>query len=121
MPDNQFWRDASGRLTFEMFKVPADSYWAVCGAAATTFHLTPNNALVTDGIDIVFQDYRRGEQIIGLEWDNWTGFTVVAKTTASESLVQEIAVWLLKSKWAIGSSAAEAPFASDCHTPRRLD
>jgi hypothetical protein len=107
MPDNRFWRDASRRLTFEMFKVPADSYQAVCGTVAATFHLVPHNALVSNGWDIVFQDYRRGEQVVELAWDNWSGFTVVAQTPASESLVREIAAWLLRSEWAIGSSTVE--------------
>jgi hypothetical protein len=64
-----------------------------------TFNLAPHAALVTNGWDIVFQDFRRGEQVVGLEWDNWTGFTVVAKTPASEPLVQDIAAWLLQSRW----------------------
>lgn len=100
MPDNQFWRDASGRLIFEMFRVSADSYRTICGAVAAAFHLSPHGSLVTNGWDIVFQDYRHGEQVVGLEWDNWTGFVVVAKNSASESLVREIAAWLLQGKWA---------------------
>jgi hypothetical protein len=78
MPDNQFWRDASGRLTFEMFRAPADSYRAIRDAIVATFHLSPHGALATNGWEIVFRDYQRGEQVVGLEWDNWTGFTVVA-------------------------------------------
>jgi len=29
------------------------------------------------------------------EWDNWCGFTVVAKTSNSESLVRDVGNWLL--------------------------
>ncbi len=50
--------------------------------------------------DLVFQDYGRGQQVVGLEWDVWMGFTVVAKDAESEPLVQEIGAWLLKSLWA---------------------
>jgi hypothetical protein len=100
MPDNQFWRDASERLTFGMFAVPADSYRAIYSDVAATFQLLPHDVMVTNGWNIVFQDYRRGEQVVGLEWDNWTGFCVGAKTPASEPLVQEIAAWLLESPWA---------------------
>jgi hypothetical protein len=107
MPDNQFWRDASGRLTFGMFRPPADSYLAVRDSIVTTFHLSPHNALVSNGVDIVFQDFQRGDQIVGLEWDNWTGFTLVAKNPASETLVQDIATWLLQSHWASMSSDGE--------------
>jgi len=81
---------------------------------AGTFELAPHTAPVTNGYDIVFQDYRRGEQILGLEWDNWTGFTVVAKSSASEPLVREIAAWLLKSQWAARRDSAE-----QCAAPER--
>src|SRR5207245_410338 len=107
-------RDASGRLTFEMFRAPAGSYRAICEVVAGTFELAPHTAPVTNGYDIVFQDYRRGEQILGLEWDNWTGFTVVAKSSASEPLVREIAAWLLKSQWAARRDSAE-----QCAAPER--
>jgi hypothetical protein len=106
MPDNQFWRDSSGRLTFEMFQVPAVSFPAICSALVAAFDLAQHNALVTNGCDVMFLDYRRGEQIVGLAWDNWTGFTVFAKTPDSEPLVQEIAAWLLQSKWANEESDA---------------
>ena len=69
----------------------------ICRAVAAAIQLAPHNSLVTDFLAIVFQNYRRGEQIVGLEWDNWTGFTVVAQTSESESLVREIAAWLLLS------------------------
>jgi hypothetical protein len=99
MADNQIHRDASGRLTFEMFRAPGDHYHAMCDAIAMAFDLVPEKSVITNGVDVVFQDYRRGEQVVGLEWDNWSGFMVVAKTPDSESLVREIADWLLQSGW----------------------
>jgi hypothetical protein len=99
MSDYHFWRDASGRLTFESFDIPADLYPAICGAIAAAFNLAPERELVTNGLDVLFQDYRRGDQVIGLAWDNWTGFTVCAKTTNSEALVQEIGACLLEGSW----------------------
>jgi hypothetical protein len=99
MPDNRFWRDASWRLTFEMSRAPGGSYRPICDAVVATFHLTTHSELVTNGVDVVFQDYRLGDQVVGLEWDNWCGFMVVAKTPAAEPLVQEIAAWLLQSQW----------------------
>jgi hypothetical protein len=100
MPDNQYWRDASGRLTFEMFRVPADSYRHLSMVLAAMFDLVPEGGPVTNGYDIAFRDYRRGGQVVELAWDNWTGFTVVAMNPDSEPLVQEIGDWLLKSAWA---------------------
>lgn len=100
MADNQFWRNAIGRLAFSIGRAPADSYRPMCEVVAATLDLVPQAGLVSNGYDIVFQDYRRGEQVVGLEWDNWMGYTVVAKTLESEPLVQEIAAWLLQSDWA---------------------
>lgn len=104
MPDNSFHRDASGRLSFEIFKIPGEAYFTICREVATALQLEPIGPLVTDFGSILFQDYRRGSEVVGLEWDNWSGFIVVAKTPESEPLVEAIAEWLLKSKWASVSS-----------------
>src|SRR5947208_2400630 len=83
----------NGRLVFEMFRVSSDSYRALCDAIVAAFELVPNSSLV-DGWDLIFQDYRNGDHVVGLEWDNWTGFTVIAKNSDSEPLVRDIAAWL---------------------------
>jgi hypothetical protein len=99
MPDNQFLRDASDRLTFTMFKLPADSYTPLCREIKERFGLTAVGERVA-GLDVVFQNYRLGEQVVGLEWDNWSGFIVVAKHPQAEPLVQTIGSWLLSTIWA---------------------
>jgi hypothetical protein len=114
MPDQLFWRDASGRLTFELFRAPANSFPAICEAVVSTFKLRPHTALVTNGYDIMFQDNRCGQQVVGLAWDNWTGFTVVATIPASESLVQDIAAWLVQSQWAGVATPDESGGVPDC-------
>lgn len=96
MPANRFWRDSSERLTFGMSQVPAADYPEVCKAVVTNFGLIPDYESFAAGLDAVFMEYRRGEQVVEMAWDNWTGFTVVAKTTNSEPLVHEIAEWLLQ-------------------------
>ncbi len=108
MPDNSFHRDASKRLTFELFSVPGDSYLNICKDLVTSLQLMPVGTPVSDFLSIIFQDYSRDSQVIGLEWDNWSGFIVVAKTPESEPLVQEAAAWLLKSKWAMPTSQTES-------------
>ena len=95
MPDNCFSRDSTERLVFEMFRVPSAHHPTLCKEVATAFSLVPDYATFGAGLDQVFQDYRRGEQLVEMAWDNWTGFVVVAKTTGSESLVREIGEWLL--------------------------
>jgi len=99
MPDNCFYRDASERLTFEMFGVPASEYPALCKAVVVASSLTPDHASFGAGLDSIFMDYRRGEQAVEMAWDIWSGFVVVAKSSASETLVHEIAGWLLRSAW----------------------
>ena len=99
MSDHRFWRDASERLTFGVDRVPAVDYPALCKAVAVAFDLAPNHSSFCAGLDVIFMDYQRGERLVGMEWDNWTGFTVIAKTTGSEELVREIAEWLFRSAW----------------------
>lgn len=102
MLDNQFSRDASSRLTFEMFRVPCTSYPTICTEISAAFGLTRSTPF-SAGLDVVFQDYQRGEASVGLAWDNWTGFMVFAKNSVAEQLVQQIATYLLASSW--GSAA----------------
>jgi hypothetical protein len=100
MPDNQFTRDFSGRLTFEMFRVPIEDYPAVCHAVVAEFHLAQHDQLVTNLCDFFCWDYHRGEQVVSFAWDNWTGFMVIANAPISEPLVRDIGDWLLQSQWA---------------------
>jgi hypothetical protein len=99
MPDNRFWRDSSQRLTFEMFRVPSGSYATICGEIIATFQLVPHVPLIV-GFDGIYGEHRRDEQIVGLDWDVWCGFTVTAKNEAAEPLVREIAEYLFASLWA---------------------
>ena len=96
--DERFGRDASGRLTFDLPGLEAADYPAVSRGVVDAFALTPDNPLVV-GLNEMFADFRRGEQVIGLEWDIWMGFTVVAKSEASTPLVRDIAAWLSTSRW----------------------
>ena len=86
-----------------MFRIEARTYPEICVAVVTAFQLVPDNSLVTDGMNVVFRDYRRREEIVELAWDNWTGFTVAARNLESESLVREIGDYLLQSQWVVES------------------
>jgi hypothetical protein len=99
MSDERFWRDASGRLTFDTSCVEAEDFPAACRAVAAAFGLAPDGSLVI-GPDQMFWDFRRDEQVVGLDWDIWMGLMVVAKTERAEPLVREIATWLGSSQWA---------------------
>lgn len=86
-------RDASGRLTFEFFDVPANSYPNLCAKVIEQFGIVRNGELAI-GPDAMFQDYSQNEFVIGLEWDIWSGFMVVAKNSQSEPLARQIAEYL---------------------------
>jgi hypothetical protein len=88
-----FWRDSSGRLTFELHRVSGADYAAVCRLVSRQFRLRPSGDLVA-GLDEVFQEYRSTSGRVSLEWDNWTEFTVVASDAESEPLAQEIGAFL---------------------------
>ena len=86
-------RDASDRLTFDFDKIAADSYRKVTHSVVKHFHLEPANE-ITEGLDEIFQDYRRGGLVVGLEWDNWSGYIVCSKNTTSDNLATEIAEFI---------------------------
>ena len=111
MSDERFWRDASGRLTFDTFRLNAEDYPAVCRAVADAFRLTPDGSLII-GPEQMFWDFRQDELVIGLDWDIWMGFMVVAKTERAEPLVGEIATWLGSSQW-IGEDKPTEQNAAD--------
>lgn len=90
---NNFSRDASNRLCFEMFEVDALDYPKFAARVVEHFNLTPSSELVV-GLDEMFRDFTDGACTVGLEWDNWSGFIIVAKTPSAEPLVEAIGAFL---------------------------
>lgn len=88
-----FSRDASARLTFALGQVSAAEYESLCAKIVTAFGLFPNTPRI-DESDTSFQDFSQDEQLVGLEWDNWSGFRIVALTPTSEQSVCQIAAFL---------------------------
>ena len=86
------WRDTSGRLTFDQPGVSAEAYVAICRQLADVFGLTPSGDMII-GPEQMFWGFQRGQVIIGLDWDIWMEFMVVAKSVESEALVTDIAAW----------------------------
>ncbi|MDB5384930.1 MAG: hypothetical protein JWM11_576 [Planctomycetaceae bacterium] len=93
MSDAGFWRDHSGRLTFDVPTVLAVDYPAVCRSIVEAFSISQTDSLVV-GPDQMFWDFRLGDQEIALDWDNWMGFMVVSRTVNADSLVRDISGWL---------------------------
>ena len=116
----EFSRDASDRLTFEVYSLNADRYAQTCKRIARKFRLQPATELVV-GLDEMFRDYTDGTRIVGLEWDNWSGFVVVAKEPDSESLVRSIGDFLSSELARSGSRMCLAIYCRDSRTLIHLD
>ena len=76
-----------------MFDVDSLDYPKLAARVVEHFGLTPSSELIF-GLDEVFRDYTDGERTVGLEWGNWSGFIVIAKTPEAEPLVNEIGAYL---------------------------
>ena len=66
MSENQFHFTRSGRLFFTMPKVPAENYPLLCQTVAAQFNLAARG-LPTIGLEVIFQNYFRDDQEVGLE------------------------------------------------------
>jgi hypothetical protein len=86
-------RDASDRFCCEAPKVSRGDYAELCNAISERFQLVSTGPEVS-GLETVFREYRGRDGMIGLEWDIWSGFIVVAKDVATEPLVREISAFL---------------------------
>jgi hypothetical protein len=82
-------------LCFDIANVPLDQYKAVRKAIACQFHLIRTNQTV--GLDETIATYAKQGSFdqVGIEWDIWSGFTVVAHKPNSEVLVESIATFLI--------------------------
>ena len=82
-------RNASNQLSVDFDKIESKSYRKITKSVVKEFELEEENKL-TNGLDERFQNFRLRNMVIGLEWDIWSGYTVVAQNTEAEPLVSEI-------------------------------
>lgn len=106
-----FWRDSSGRKTFDLPGVTAADYPAVCRDVVDALGLAAAGDIII-GLDQMFWDFRRADQVVGLDWDIWMGFLAVAQSKTSEPLLRDIAEWLSSSRWSKVTNPAN-PDAGD--------
>jgi len=83
-------RDNSDRLVIDFHEIDAGKYSKITEAVVAEFGLDVAGSK-TAGLDEVFQDFKKGADVLSLEWDNWSGYIVNAKTESAELLVREIA------------------------------
>jgi hypothetical protein len=86
-------RDNSGRLVIDFHHIEAGMYSKATDDIVAKFGLEVAGEKMV-GLDEVFQDFSRGEMVLSLEWDNWSGYTVNAKSSSAEQLVREIASYI---------------------------
>lgn len=86
-------RDSSDRLTIDFQRIEINMYQKITTELTSKFNLEASGAQ-TVGVDEIFQSFKKGDDLIGLEWDNWSGYIVTAKTKSAEQLVREIAGYI---------------------------
>ena len=86
-------RNATNQLTIDFNKIEAKMYSEITNEVIRKYELETNNELVT-GLNEIFQEFKSGDAIIGLEWDNWSGYIVNAKNIDAEPLVKKIAAFI---------------------------
>lgn len=109
-----FWRDGIGRLTFEPPGVESADYPAVCRELADHLGLAPEGEIII-GPEQMFWKFRRGEQVVSLDWDIWMQFMVMAPSEGSEPLLREIASWLTTSRWSSTAESGNTDVSSSEH------
>ena len=86
-------RNASNQLTFDFDKINLSSYKKITHSIVNHFNLQPIEMLIV-GFDEMFQEFTSGNLSIGLEWDNWSGYIIHAKSQEAEPLLREIAKYI---------------------------
>jgi hypothetical protein len=86
-------KDANGCLSTAIAGTPKAKYGVLAKSVSEAFSLRTCGAL-TDSMDEIFQEYTDGDYSISIEWDIWTGFSVRALSSDSDSLVKDIHFYL---------------------------
>ena len=86
----QEYRNFSKQLSFDFNDIDAARYSYITDTIVKNYDLKEASKLVR-GFDEIFQEFKIDKKNIGLEWDIWSGYLVVAKNTPSEELARDIA------------------------------
>jgi hypothetical protein len=88
-------RDFSNRLTLEIADIDYSSYKILTKKLMEKFRLVAQGDFI-DGVTESFQTFTKDKYSISIEYDIWSGFTVVAKDKESENLVDRIYEWFMR-------------------------
>ena len=86
----QEYRNFSKQLSFDFNDIDAARYSYITDTIVKNYDLKEASKLVR-GFDEIFQEFKTDEKVVGLEWDIWSGYMVIAKNTDSEKLARDIA------------------------------
>ncbi len=86
-------RDKSDRLVIDFHHINAGMYSKITNEIVAAFGLEAAGEK-TVGLDEVFQDFSREGLMLSLEWDNWSGYTIKAKSASAVQLVRQIASYI---------------------------
>ena len=89
LPYGMTGRNASGQLTYDRNDCEVSQYYSLRKYVARKYGLYPLGITISNG-EVMFKTYFRGARLVGLEWDIWSGFIVVAKNPRAEEIVTEI-------------------------------
>lgn len=87
------YRDVSGKLTYDFIEISSRHYSKITKAVVSEFELEVEISKTT-GLNEVFQNFKKDNKVVGLEWDSWSGYIVSAKITSAEALVRDIAGYI---------------------------
>ncbi len=87
------YRDASDRLTVGLEVFPVWRYRWEAWRITRRYGLRKRGPYVK-GLDERFQEFRKDWQLINIDWDVWSGFTVTAVNQQAEPLVADIGNYL---------------------------
>lgn len=86
-------RYRSGQLTIDFQRIESGEYSKITEAVVAEFDLEPASPK-TAGLDEISQKFRKGNEVVSLEWDIWSGYIVGAEMKTAEPLVREIAIYI---------------------------
>jgi len=87
--------DYSNRYMIEIENIDINEYHILLSKLIIEFQLEPKGNKII-GYDEQFQYYIFDKYIISMEYDIWTGFTIVSQNEYSKTLVDKIYTWLIE-------------------------
>ena len=84
---------ANGHTTYEIFYAVPDILFEISSILVVKFGCTQPDLPIV-GLDEVITQCRKGNIELGLGWDNWSGFYVLANSSEGDELVKEIGTYL---------------------------